>query len=59
MTCCFGIVPDGATAPAALFESLEDAMEWGVMKYGEDKFSIRHVSATDMGLPGGESPTAN
>jgi hypothetical protein len=48
MTCCFAIIPDGASAPAALFENLEDAMEWAVKKYGGDKFSIRHVAATDV-----------
>jgi hypothetical protein len=62
MTCCFAIIPDGASAPAALFESLEDAMEWAVMKYGGDKFSIKHVAAADVsgaedGAPA--NPSAN
>ena len=30
----------------AVFESLEDAMEWGVQKYGGGRFTIRHVPVT-------------
>lgn len=48
MTCCFAIVPDGAATPVAVFESIEDAMEWGVLKYGGGRFSIRHVPVTEM-----------
>ena len=47
MSCCFAIIPDGAVAAVAVFESLEDAMEWGVQKYGGGKFKIRHVSVTE------------
>jgi len=48
VTCCFAIVPDGAATPVAVFESIEDAMEWGVLKYGGGRFSIRHVPVTEM-----------
>lgn len=47
MTCCFAIIPDGAATAVAVFESLEDAMEWGVLKYGGGKFKIRHVAVTE------------
>jgi hypothetical protein len=40
---CFGIFPDGAAAPTAVFENLEDAMEWGLRRYGGDAFGIRYV----------------
>jgi len=30
----------------AVFESLEDAMEWGVHKYGGGRFTIRHMPVT-------------
>jgi hypothetical protein len=46
LTCCFAIIPDGVDAPVAVFESLEDAMEWGVHKYGGGRFTIRHVPVT-------------
>jgi hypothetical protein len=54
LTCCFAIIPDGVDAPVAVFESLEDAMEWGVHKYGGGRFTIRHVpvqQAAPLHLP--------
>ena len=47
MTCCFGVFPDGSADPAAVFESLEDALDWAVQKYGEG-FSIRHVPVAEV-----------
>ena len=47
MTCCFAIIPDGEDVPVAVFESLEDAMDWGVRKYGGGQFTIRHVPVTE------------
>ncbi len=44
MNHCFAIVPDDKNEPVALFDDLEDAMEWGLMKFGGDRFRIRHVS---------------
>jgi hypothetical protein len=46
LTCCFAIIPDGNEVPVAVFESLEDAMEWGVHKYGGGRFTIRHMPVT-------------
>ena len=58
--CCFAIVPDGAQAPVAVFEDLEDAMDWGVRKYGGGCFAIRHVSMTEGAVPHSSSKiTAN
>jgi hypothetical protein len=48
MTCCYAIVPDGTTQPAALFEELEDAMDWGLRRYGDDAFQIRFVEVTAL-----------
>ena len=42
-TCQYAIVPDGSSDPAALFEELEDAINWGLHRYGGDAFQIRHV----------------
>jgi hypothetical protein len=44
MNNCFAIVPDGRNEPVALFDDLEDAMEWGLKKFGGDRFQIRHIS---------------
>jgi hypothetical protein len=46
VTCCFAIIPDGVDVPVAVFENLEDAMEWGVRKYGGGRFTIRHMPVT-------------
>jgi hypothetical protein len=48
MTCCYAIVPDGVDEPAALFEELEDAMDWGLQRYGNDAFRIRYVEVTQV-----------
>ena len=46
MTCCYAIIPDGTDEPAALFEELEDAMDWGLRRYGDDAFQIRYVEVS-------------
>jgi len=40
---CFAVIPDGAVDPAAVFEDLEDAMDWGLKRYGDDAFGIRYL----------------
>jgi hypothetical protein len=52
LTCCFAIIPDGVDVPVAVFENLEDAMDWGVRKYGGGRFTIRHMPVTQsMPMP--------
>jgi hypothetical protein len=41
----FAIFPDDSQNPAAIFADLEDAIAWGVHRYGADHFSIRHCPA--------------
>lgn len=53
MTCRFGIVPDGADEPAAVFSDLEDAMVWGLEKFGAEQFSIRQCAMTEVHLEEG------
>lgn len=48
MMCRFGIVPDGADEPAAVFQDLEDAMLWGLEKFGAEKFSIRRCAMAEV-----------
>lgn len=47
MTCCFAVIPDGKDNPVAVFESLEDAMDFGVRKFGGGRFAIRHMPITE------------
>ena len=53
MTCCYAIVPDGSPQPVALFEALEDAMDWGLQRYGDDAFQIRYVEVMALEVPAG------
>jgi hypothetical protein len=41
----FAIFPDDSEGPAAIFADLEDAITWGVHRYGADHFAIRHCPA--------------
>jgi hypothetical protein len=58
MISCFAVFPDNAPTPTAVFEDLEDAMEWGLRRYGDNAFGIRHVEmarverAEERGAPG-------
>jgi hypothetical protein len=59
----FAVVPDGQSQPAALFNTLEDAIEWGVALLGSDNFAIRGWNVSGPKIPGdgadGESADAN
>jgi hypothetical protein len=37
----YGVYPDGLDRPAAVFADLEDAIAWGLERYGQDRFAIR------------------
>ena len=46
-TCCFAIVPDEDAAdtdvrPVAMFETIEDAMDWGLHHYKGGSFRVRY-----------------
>jgi hypothetical protein len=51
VTGCFAIIPDVTGQPAALFEDLEDAVEWALHRYGNDTFRIRYVEVTTAARP--------
>jgi hypothetical protein len=51
MTACYAIIPDGTSQPAALFEDLEDAVDWALRRYGDDAFRIRYVEVTPVAAP--------
>jgi hypothetical protein len=48
MISCFAVFPDGAATPAAVFADLEDAMDWGLERYGGDAFGIRHLEMAQV-----------
>lgn len=58
MISCFAVFPDGSASPTAVFADLEDAMDWGLERYGGDAFGIRYLemaqveSAERRGAPG-------
>jgi hypothetical protein len=44
----FAILPDGTSRPAAVFENLEDAMDWGLRRFGADAFRIRRIDVLEV-----------
>jgi len=46
----YGVYPDGLPGPVAVFQELEDAIAWGLDRFGQDRFAIRHCPLT-MGPP--------
>lgn len=46
MHCCFAIIPDDISSesagPVALFQSIEDAMDWGLSRYKGGSFRVRY-----------------
>lgn len=48
----FAVVPDGTTEPAALFRELQDAISWGLSRWGADHFAIRGF------VPGASEPAS-
>ena len=46
MQCCYAIIPDDTTddrsSPVALFQSIEDAMDWGLSRYKGGSFRVRY-----------------
>ncbi|MCG5054214.1 MAG: hypothetical protein KA712_14715 [Myxococcales bacterium] len=53
----FAVTPDGHSQPVALFQQLEDAIEWGMGHIGADKFSIRGVVGAATRWAEGEVPS--
>jgi hypothetical protein len=44
MPCCFAIIPDSSHQPSAMFADLEEAMDWGLKRYGDAAFRITYVA---------------
>lgn len=48
VTCCYTVIPDSTGEPVAVFEDLEDAVDWGLRRYGCDAFGIRYFEVTPI-----------
>jgi len=42
----YGVYPDGLLEPVAVFQDLEDAIAWGLRRFGGDRFAIRYCPVT-------------
>ena len=56
MSECFVILPDEksegtVTAAPALFENLEEALEWGARRYRGGTFRVRYVAVEEVPPP--------
>ena len=56
MSGCFAILPDESaegtvTSAPALFDNLEDALEWGARRYRGGTFRVRYVAVEEMPAP--------
>lgn len=57
LTCCFAIVPDQEDGPdvrpVAMFETIEDAMDWGLHHFKGGAFRVRYQKfvTTAVGRP--------
>ena len=58
MIACFAVFPDEVNRAVAVFNELEDAMEWGLQRYGDGAFRIRYVQVMKVeGTEGGGRAT--
>ena len=64
LACCFAVSPEGQSAPAAIFSDVEDAISFGLEKFGSDGFRIRHCPVLEIssdcpqGMAAGEDERA-
>jgi len=62
MLTTFAVVPDGTATPTGFFPDLGDALNWGLRRYGSDKFVIRAyqlarpASGSDSGATSSDRP---
>jgi hypothetical protein len=50
----YAVFPDGNTTPSAVFFDVEEAIDWGLTRYGSDAFCIKGLAVQAMAP---ESPT--
>jgi hypothetical protein len=44
----YAVIPDGSSAPSALFRDLEEAIDWGLTRYGSDAFCIKGLAVEPL-----------
>lgn len=44
----YAVLPDGQERPSAVFEQLEDAIDWGLGRHGADAFRIRRMDVIEV-----------
>jgi hypothetical protein len=52
----FGVYSDGVSQPTAVFVELEDAMEWGLRRFGSNGFRIGYITLGELPLRDWRSP---
>jgi hypothetical protein len=50
LSCCFAVSADGHHTPEALFTDVEDAISFGLEKFGSEGFKIRHCPVMELVL---------
>jgi hypothetical protein len=40
----YAVIPDGDAAPSAVFFDVEEAIDWGLTRYGSDAFRIKGLA---------------
>jgi len=40
----FAVFQDGSSAPSAVFFDVEEAIDWGLSRYGSDAFCIKSLA---------------
>jgi hypothetical protein len=44
----YAVIPDGNSAPAAVFFDVEEAIDWALTRYGSDAFSIKGLAVQPL-----------
>ena len=48
MLSTYAVIPDALGIPTAFFPDLEDALTWGLERYGSDRFVIRGLELRSL-----------
>ncbi len=44
----YAVIPDGNSVPSAVFVELQEAIDWGLTRYGSDAFCIKGLVIEPM-----------
>jgi hypothetical protein len=48
----YAVIPDGNSTPSAVFFDVEEAIDWGLTRYGSDAFCIKGLAVGPMAPEG-------